>query len=152
MAAFSNYLENKLIDLLFRDGTFVKPTTIAVALCTAAPTDADTGALAGKEVANSFGYARVEVAPDDLNWEATQGGTSGNSSGTSGATVNAADVAFPTASGGNWGVITHVAIVDSTTYGGGNLLFWGALTTPRTINDGDDFTFLAGDLQIQIDN
>ena len=152
MAAFSNYLENKLIDLLFRSGTFSKPSTIAIALCTAAPDDTDTGALTGKEVANSFGYARVEVAPDDLNWEATQGGTSGNSSGTTGTTVNANDIDFPTASGGNWGTITHVAIVDDDTYGGGNLLFWGALTTPRTINDGDDFSFLAGELQIQLDD
>ncbi len=152
MAIFSNYLENKLVDFLFRSGTFSKPSTLAIALCTAAPTDADTGALAGKEVANTNGYTRIEVSPDDLNWSATQGGTAVNSTGTGGTTSNIADINFPTATGGAWGTITHIAIVDDDTYGAGHLFFWGALVTPRTINDGDDFSFLAGEIQVQLDN
>ena len=41
MSAMSNYLEDQLVKHLFRTGSFTKPTVIAVALCTSAPTDSD---------------------------------------------------------------------------------------------------------------
>jgi hypothetical protein len=88
------------------------------------------------EVANAGAYARVTLNPSDTNWEATQGGTTGNSSGAGGATQNAVAVTFaaPTA---NWGVIYGFVILDSATYGAGNPKIWGALGTPKTVNNGD---------------
>lgn len=128
-AQASDYLENKIIDHLFRTATFAKPAAIYLALLTAAPSDLG----GGTEVAGNS-YARVNLPPLDTNWKATQGGTSGASSGTGGVTSNAVAVVFPTPSG-NWGTITHYGIFDAAT--GGNLLIWDALTTPRTVNTGD---------------
>jgi hypothetical protein len=152
MAAYSDYLKNKLIDHLFRSSTFSKPSALAIALCTVAPVDSDTGALTGKEVTNANGYARVAVSPSDSNWEATQGGIVGDSSGTTGITRNVNSVVFPAATGSGWGTITHVAIVDNSTYGAGNLLLWGALDNPEVVNSGDNFQFSVSALAIEIDN
>ena len=119
-AQASDYLENKLIDHLFRTATFAKPTGLYLALFTAAPSDA----AGGTEVSGGS-YARVNLAPSDTNWKATQGGTSGNSSGTGGATANAAAITFP-APTANWGSVTHFGIFDAAS--AGHLLLWGALT------------------------
>jgi hypothetical protein len=142
--AMSNYLEEQLINHIFRTNTFPKPSTLAIALLTAAAVDTDTGALTGKEVANSFGYARQSLNPLDGNWKnpalATQGETD-----------NVPAITFGPANGGNWGTVIGVAIVDSATYAGGNLLFYGLLSTSKTVNDGDTFKFNIGDLNIQLD-
>jgi hypothetical protein len=124
MSALSDYLEVELIKHVFRTGSFTKPTVLAVALFTATPSDAG----GGTEVAGGLGYARVDRPPLDANWDAVGG------AGTDGHTSNTAAITFgaPTS---NWGQVTHFAIFDNTT--GGNLLFWGALTTPKTVNNGD---------------
>lgn len=142
MAAMSNYLEGELINLIFRTATYTKPATVVIALCTAAPTDASTGATI-PEVASAFGYSRVTFGPADANWSAPIAGD--------GTTKNVTAITFPQASGGSWGTITYVAIVDSATYGAGNMLFYGALTTPKIIDDMDIFAFAISQLDIQID-
>ena len=128
-AQASDYLENKLIDHLFRTATFAKPAALWIALLTGAPSDAG----GGTEVAGG-GYARVNLPPSDTNWRATQGGTTGASAGTTGTTANAVVVAFPAPSA-NWGTVSHFAIYDAPT--GGNLLIWDALTAARPILAGD---------------
>lgn len=141
MSAMSDYLENKLIDHIFRDTAYTKPTTIYVALFTAAPSDSG----GGTEVSGGS-YARVQVGPSQTAWTQTQGGTGSASSGTGGLTDNAADITFP-APTANWGSITHFGVFDAST--GGNLLIHGALTTAKTVNNGDPAPkFTAGDLDI----
>jgi hypothetical protein len=136
---FSNYLENKLVDHIFRATAYTMPTTIYVGLYTATPSDAG----GGTEVTGGS-YARVQVGPSTTAWNATQGGTAGASSGTGGQTANAADITFP-APTANWGVVTHFGIFDAVT--AGNLLFWAALAASKTINGGDASPkFLAGAL------
>lgn len=143
MANATNYLENRLVDHLFRAATLAKPTALYVALFTAAPSDAG----GGTEVTGG-NYARVNVAPADLNWSATQGGTSGASSGTAGATGNAAVIAFANPSAA-WGSVTHFAIFDAAT--AGNMLLWGALSVARVVNNGDPGPrFLAGQLTVTV--
>lgn len=140
MSAMSNYLEDQLITHLFRTGTFTKPTTISVALCTAAPTDSDTGALSAKEVStSSTSYDRMDLNPADANWAASSGGN--------GLTSNLAEILFPLATA-DWGTITHVAICDNGTPGSGNLLLHGSLQTSKVIQTGDQFRFNIGDVQI----
>ena len=124
-AQASNYLENKLIDHLFRTATFAKPTALHIGLFTAAPSD-----LGGGTEVSGGGYARGTLAPGDANWKATQGGIAGPSSGTNGTTTNAAVVSFPTPTA-DWGLITHVGIFDAPV--GGNLLVWDALTSSRSV-------------------
>jgi hypothetical protein len=129
-AQASDYLENKLIDHLFRSGTFAKPTALWVALFTGAPSDAPGS---GTEVTGGA-YTRVNLAPSDTNWRATQGGTTGASSGNSGMTANAVVISFP-APTANWGTVSHFGIFDAAT--AGNLLIWDALTVARPILAGD---------------
>ena len=142
-AQATDYLENLIIDHLFRTRTFGKPTALYLALFTASPADAG----GGTEVTGGS-YARVNLAPLDTNWTATQGGTSGNSSGTGGATANAVAITFP-APTANWGTVTHFAIMDALT--GGNMLIWDALTAARVILNGDAApTFPVGTLQLTV--
>lgn len=145
MAALSDYAENKIIDSLLRAQAYT-PTTLYVALLTAAPND--TGG--GTEVTGGS-YARVSVTNSLANWAGTQSaGSTTASSGTGGTTSNNNVITFP-APTANWGVVTHFALYDAAS--AGNLIFYGALTTSKTINSGDAApSFAAGALTFQIDN
>ena len=140
MSKASNYLEVQIGNLLLRTQVAWKPPAIAVSLHTADPTDV-TATAAANEVANSGGYARVAVSQLDANWNAPT---------TTGLFDNVNAITFPSPSG-DWGVVTHFAVWDSATYGAGNLLFYGALGTSKTINNGDAApSFPAGDLDLTI--
>ena len=143
MSAFSDYLEGKLIDHIFRTGSFTKPTTLAIALLTTGAVDSDTGAFGGTgvEVPNANGYARQTLNPLDANWAAPSGGN--------GQTSNVSPIEFPPATG-SWGTIVGVAILDNATYGAGNVLFYGTLSTTKTVSNGDTFKFDPGDLVVTV--
>jgi len=66
----------------------------------------------------------------------------------SGSTSNSATVNFPTATA-SWGTVTHFGLYDAST--GGNLLYWGALTVAKTVDNGDLFSFPAGNLTVTLD-
>ena len=127
MAALSDYAEKLLLDFLMTTGTATRPTNWYVALYTAAPSDAG----GGTEVSGA-GYARQSVAFDAA---ATPGGT----------TSNSADVSF-TAAGGDYGTVTHLGIFDASS--AGNLLWHGALTASKAVEDGDTITFTAGNIDL----
>lgn len=135
-AAMSDYLENALINHVFRGTAYTAPANIYVGLSTSACSDSATGT----EVSGGS-YARVAVATGAGTWAAT--------SGTDGTTSNVSTVTFATPSAG-WGAVTHVVLYDAST--SGNALVCTALTIPKTINTGDTVTFPAGTLTFQIDN
>lgn len=143
MSAMSDYLEAEIRKHAFRTGSWTKPTVLAIALCTAATADANTGATI-TEVTNANAYARVSGAgttnPADGNWSAA--------SATDGLTDNVSALTFPTCTTAGWGTVTYFAICDSATWGAGNMLFHGAVTVPKTVGVGDVFKFNAGDLDI----
>ena len=144
-ADFTNYLENKLIDHLFRATTYT-PSTVYVGLMTAA-SGCDAGTVTE---ATGGSYARVSVTKADASWKGSHGSATGNSSGTNGTLSNAAAITFPSPTG-NWGTVTHFGIWDASS--SGNLLVCSALTTPKTINNGDAAPSFAIDaLTIQVDN
>ncbi len=145
MTAKSDYLENQLTDFVLRGQAFTPPTTVYVALLTAAPNDAG----GGTEVAGGS-YARVAVSCNMTEWAGTQGaGTTVASSGTGGTTSNNNAINFP-APTANWGSVTHFALYDAVS--GGNLLYHAALGTAKTINNGDAApSFATGALTIQED-
>ena len=152
----SDFLENKIIDFLFRGqalgitgataGAGTGPTNLYIGLYTANPTD--TGG--GTEVTGGA-YARVTLASTLANWAGTQAAASTvASTGTTGTTSNNTIITFPSPTA-NWGTVTGFGIFDAST--GGNLLIWGALTINKTVNNGDAApTFTAASLSIQIDN
>ena len=154
--ALNDFAENKLIDWFFRAqaigitgasaGAGTGPATLYVALFTANPTD--TGG--GTEVTGGS-YARVSVTSSLANWAGTQSaGSTTASSGTGGTTSNNGAITFPSPTA-NWGVVTGYAVFDAATTG--NMIFWTALTTNKTINNGDAApSFGAAALTFQIDN
>lgn len=156
MAAMTDFLENKLIDFLFRAqalgitgstaGAGSGPANLYIGLFTTNPTDAGGGV----EVSGGS-YARVTLASALTAWAGTQAAASTTaSSGTSGTTSNNAAITFPVPTA-NWGVITGFGIFDAVS--GGNLLIYGALTTSKTVNNGDPApSFAAAALSFQIDN
>jgi hypothetical protein len=130
MASMSNYLENKLVDHIFRAMAYTMPSELWVALYTAAPSDSG----GGTEVSGGS-YARAQLDPAYDDWKGTGGEvTDTPSAGTGGQTKNAEVITYP-APTGDWGQVTHWGIFDDES--AGNLLAHGALTTPKTINNGD---------------
>ena len=90
MTAFSTFLANELIDHVLKGTAYTVPATVALALFTTATGDGGTGT----EVADSNGYARLEV-------EGATGRTF--SAGASSTTDNDQDWDFAAASGGIFG-------------------------------------------------
>lgn len=128
--ALSNFLTNKLIDFVMRGQAYTAPTTVYVALATST----GSAAACGTEVAYT-GYARVAVTSSLTNWSGTQGATTtAVSSGTSGQTSNNATITFPAPTSGP-NTVTEFCVFDAAT--SGNLLWRAALTTSKTLNNGD---------------
>ena len=146
MAAMTNFLENKLTDQMFRGQAYAFPSSLHFALFVAAPTDAG----GGTEVSGGS-YTRVSVACSLANFAGTQAaGSTAASSGTGGTTSNNVAITFP-APTANWGTIVAVGVFDAAS--GGNMLFYGALGTNKTVNSGDAApSFPIGSFSYQVDN
>lgn len=140
----TNYLENKLIDFLFRGQSYTPPSTLYVALFTTAPTDASSGTEVG-----AASYARVGVTSSVINWAGTQGaGSTVASTGTGGQTSNNELIEFGTPTE-NWGTIVAFGLMDAAL--GGNLLIYGSLSANKTVNNGDgNPLFQAGTLSFTL--
>ena len=148
MAAMSDYLENKLIDHVFRGTAYSAPPTLYLGLLTSAASDVG----GGTEVSSlTSTYARVPMVANTTLWSGTNAyGFTGTSSGTSGNTANIIPITFASPNT-NWGLVTSFGIYDAAT--AGNLLFYGNLNISKNINNGDAApSFTANSLIIQIDN
>jgi hypothetical protein len=95
----------------------------------------DTGA-ATCELATAFCYTRKAIT------FASDGATRTIS--------NTAALEFDAATGGNWGAITHLGISSCSTRGETVDVAYGSLTTPKTIDDGDQLKFATGNIDITI--
>ncbi|WP_339271750.1 hypothetical protein NYE54_09320 [Paenibacillus sp. FSL K6-1330] len=137
----SNYLAAALLNQVFRNAAYTRPTKLYLALYISNPTGADTG----QEVTGG-GYVRQEVtfgAPTIENYTIYHP-TTGQQVTVSKQTIkNSADVVMPTATA-DWGQVSHIGIRDAAT--GGNLLYFGALETPRSILSNDIFKMLTGQI------
>jgi len=133
MSAMTDVFENLLADHLFRTTAYTRPTGLTIHLYTATP--GETGG--GTEVTGGS-YASVANNPADANWRGTHGSTTGASSGTGGQVDNAGQLTYPTPTA-NWGTITGMAIKDQAS----NMMFYGALTTSKTVNNGDPAPYFA---------
>jgi len=130
LAEFATYLEDELYDHLFRNLGYTDPVTVYAALfgTTASTANLEAGTLTGEISGN--GYARTAI---------TFGAP------TAGLGSNSAAVTFPAASGGNWGTIRYMAIMDSSGTGV-NVLMYTQLDSDVVINDGNQFQFNIGDI------
>ena len=132
MGSFSDYLEDAVLDHIFKFAVYTTETNLYIALCTSTPTDADTTAPAGE--LSGGGYLRIKCN----TWDEAAAG----------ATENTQTVTFPQATA-DLGTVTHFAICNKTTVGA--MLAWGALSSPRVISSGDTASFATGDLDVTLD-
>ncbi|MDW8206835.1 MAG: hypothetical protein RMJ43_03290 [Chloroherpetonaceae bacterium] len=131
--AMTTFLADALLNHVLRNTPFTSPTNIFIGLFTSNP-----GESGGGTEVSGGGYARQQVtfgAPQD---NAPDGRRCTNSSA----------VTFPQATA-NWGTITHAGLFSTAT--GGNMLFYGALSSSATINAGDTLTFAAGNISVGMD-
>lgn len=134
----SDYWKKKCLDVVLRGQAFTPPPKVYLALYTSNPTAADSGS----EVVGG-GYARREITfSAAVTVPAVVGGST---VGTEGTVSNTAAIEFPQATA-DWGLISHVGIRDALT--GGNLLYFGVNTKPRTAYEADIIRFNAGDLKV----
>ena len=140
MSAASNYLENKVLDHVLRYSTapYTGVSTLYLGLfnntSTNAASNLESGTLTDETSTSGTAYARKAIT-----FGAASGGTS----------TSSATVTFDTATA-NWGTITHVAVMDGATAGAGNVLFYGAVTTSKTIETGDTVQVSSGNLTVSL--
>lgn len=127
MAALTNFLEQALLDHVFRGIAYTPPTTIYLALFTTAPDDAGGGV----EVTGGS-YARQQVT---FSPAVSPDGRISNS-----AALNYANL--PTATIVASGLLTAVT--------GGTLLMYGLLSQNRVVQAGDSLTVAIGDLNLYL--
>jgi len=122
MADLSTHGANRLLTWLMTGNSVARPSSIYAALYTSA----------SSEVSGN-GYARQ-----------TMTFSNGSNRGTS----NTSTANF-TASGGNWGNITHLGLFDAAS--GGNLLWQGAAVPgPKLIENGDTLVVQSGAVTIAV--
>lgn len=127
MTAFSDYLENALLDATLRNLPYTSPASVYLGLHVSSTNDDNSGT----EVSGG-NYARTEITFGVPN---------------NGSVANDATVTFPTSTA-SWGTVTHFGIYDQGS--GGNLLYWGALSVSKTVDSGDIFTVPTGNLTVTL--
>lgn len=139
MSSASDYLETRILDFFLKNNSLgtSAPNPIYVALYTADPTDSAGLTNHQDEVSNSgTAYQRTAVTFGTIDTQA-------------GSVQNNAAVTFPVATA-NYGTVTHIAIVDSNTYKGGNILFHGALDDDKLVETNDTFQLNTAALTVTV--
>jgi hypothetical protein len=129
MSQLSDHAEALILNWFLTNGAATRPTAWYLALFTAAPNDAG----GGTEVSGA-GYSRQSVT---FGAASSPGGTAANT-----------NTATFTASGGSFGTVTHCAVFDASS--GGNMLFYGALPQPETINNTNELRFPIGEIVVTL--
>ena len=131
MGAFSNYMEEKIVEHFLRNNPITPPATIYIGLFESNPGEGNTGTET-----SYVGYARQPSTwtPIDSN----------------GQTKNTGAVTFPANGNSAASVtITHLALFDSAT--AGNMLLYAQLSSPKTLSPGDVLSFAANAIVFGLD-
>lgn len=136
MSAASNYLENKVLDHVLTSTAYTQPANRFLALFTGTAGDVlgrlENDTLTDEVTTSGSAYIRKAVT-----FAAASGGTSATN----------ATVTFDAATS-NWGTVTCIAIMDAVS--AGNVLFYGQVTTAKTIESGDTFQVSSGNLTVSL--
>ncbi|RMD60672.1 hypothetical protein D6833_09335 [Candidatus Parcubacteria bacterium] len=139
MPGFSDYMENAVLDFLFRGVAYTPPATLYIALSTADPGETGAGlsepGTPGATPDALNGYNRVALTTAD--WTRTLNVVS-----------NSVTVTFPTATA-DWGNITHFAIMDAQS--GGNVLMSNVISPAQSVVTGNTLIFDPGAISISLD-
>ena len=135
--AASNYLENKILDHVLTTTGYTQPSTRYLALfngdAATILTNLEAGTLTNE--VNTGSYARTAI-------------TFGSAA--SGSISNNNTVTFPTATANYTSTVTCIAVMDTSTVAGGNVLFYGQLTQQKTVTTGDTFQVSPSTLTITL--
>jgi hypothetical protein len=130
MGAFSNYLENEILDWVNGGAFPSQPSATWVQLFNGSPDETGSGGTGL--------YTRVAVAAG--GWTTTTGAT---------ATITNTNALVMNASAATTAFADNFGVFDNST--SGNLLFYGALAVAKTVSVGDEIRFNASSLTIRID-
>ncbi len=131
MGAFSNYLEEKIVEHFLRNNAITPPTTVYVGLF-----ESDPGEAVGGTETSYTGYARQSAAWTSID--------------ANGQTKNVGALTFPANGNASASVtITHLALFDAAT--AGNRLFYAQLSAPKTLSPGDVLSFAANAIVFGLD-
>ena len=121
--SFSNYLENKILDHVFRNTSYTPPTTVYIKLHTGDPGEDGTS------------NAATETTRKSASWSAASSGSVALSGTISWTSVAGTET------------ISHISAWDAST--SGNCLGSGALTASKAVTAGDTLELTA--LTISVD-
>jgi hypothetical protein len=150
----SNYLENEVLDHVLGEGARdFTPPTLYVALFSGTASDV-SAALESGTMANTAGnWGNFEINTGGYVRQSINFATASSGSAASNVTVT-----FPQAtanydnpsSGGS--TVNYVAIIDQVDDGSStaNVLFYGALTNPKQILNGDTLSIASGSLTVSL--
>jgi hypothetical protein len=130
MGAFSNYLENEILDWVNGGAFPSQPSATWVQLFDGSPDETGSGGTGL--------YTRVAVAAG--GWATTTGTT---------ATITNISPIVMNASAATSAYADNFGIFDSST--SGNLLFYGALAVPKTVSVGDEIRINSSSLTVRVD-
>lgn len=119
----SNYLEGKIIEHVLRNVSYTSPSTVYLALYTSNPAEDNSGSE----------YSGGSYSRQSISFSAQSNGT----------VTNSGTVAFTNLGSGT---ITHIGILDNSS--GGNLLYYGPLTTSLTITTGSSINFATASISV----
>ncbi|QOJ19485.1 MAG: hypothetical protein HRU77_01495 [Gammaproteobacteria bacterium] len=129
--AFTNYLEEKIVEHFLRNNAITPPSTVYIALF-----ESDPGEASGGTETAYTGYARQSAA-----WTAID---------VNGQTKNSGVVTFPANGNASASVtITHIVVYDAAT--AGNRLLYAQMNAPKTLAPGDVLAFAANALVFGLD-
>ena len=120
MSGFSSFLDNKVLDHLFKGTSYATPAKyLAIFKSGAGLTENNSGTWSENELKSTDkGYHRISLANSTFDTAASS------------AVKNNVNYEFPVAES-DWGTVSHVAIMDAET--DGNVLAWGAIRNPVTM-------------------
>ena len=157
MSAASNYLELKVLDHTLKYGTapYTGASTLYVALFTGTAGTVLTALESGDNTTSATGnWGYYEVTPTATAYARQSvtfaAASSGSSASSSTVTFPVAQANYDSTTGSLGATVTCIAIVDHATAVNGNVLFFGQLTTSKTVSNGDQFTVSSGNLTVSL--
>lgn len=138
MSSASDYLENNLLNGIMGSAAFITPAQRYLALFNNTTTAKLEAGSIVDEVSGA-NYSRIALNPTLML-----------STSTVGQIVNTTNILSPVASG-NWGTITHIAVMSNGTPGAGTVYLHCQVNNPREITAGKWVQIDAGVLQILAD-
>lgn len=132
MGAMTNKLETYLLNHMFRNISYQSPTSVQIGLIAGV---SNVDLVESGTITEITNVGRVTVS-------CSSGWSEPFTSGTAMAVKNKTEIAFSGATS-NQGMVSGVGIFNNN-----ELIFYGALTNPRDLRQGDEFVFPSGSLKI----